>query len=159
MFHSVCVHVCVCVGVCLRVSACLCVCVCVYLRVWNGKLAEPLRQVVNSSNTNCVKFLSCHRNQDGDSPLSFSQTTLYFTYGSELSIWDFIGKKQCHKQYLTILTFNIFFDALMSLDNSTQIVWPWEPELGVKDIFDGIPTLPSLSTTEMLIESCLPMHQ
>ena len=33
----------------------------------------------------------------------------------------------------------------MSLDNSTRIVWPWEPELGVKDIFGGIPTLPSLS--------------
>ena len=33
----------------------------------------------------------------------------------------------------------------MTLDNSTRIVWPWEPELGVKDIFGGIPTLPSLS--------------
>ena len=33
----------------------------------------------------------------------------------------------------------------MSLDNWTRIVWPWEPELGVKDIFGGIPTLPSLS--------------
>ena len=31
----------------------------------------------------------------------------------------------------------------MSLDNSTRIVWPWEPELGIKDIFGGIPTLPS----------------
>ena len=30
----------------------------------------------------------------------------------------------------------------------TWIVWPWEPELGVKDIFGGIPTLPSLSVSE-----------
>ena len=34
--------------------------------------------------------------------------------------------------------------ALMSLDNSTRIVWPWEPELGVKDIFDGIPNSQSV---------------
>ena len=27
----------------------------------------------------------------------------------------------------------------------TQIVWLWEPELGVKDIFGGIPTIPCLS--------------
>ena len=42
--------------------------------------------------------------------------------------------KQCHKQYLTILAFNIFTYALIflvPLDNSTLIVWPWEPELGV----------------------------
>ena len=36
----------------------------------------------------------------------------------------------------------------MSLDNSTRIVWLWEPKLGVKDIFGGIPTLPSLSVSE-----------
>ena len=30
----------------------------------------------------------------------------------------------------------------------TGIVWPWEPEMGVKDIFGGIPTLPSLSVSE-----------
>ena len=36
----------------------------------------------------------------------------------------------------------------MSLDNSTRIVWPWEPELGIKDIFGGIPTLPSLFDQE-----------
>ena len=29
-----------------------------------------------------------------------------------------------------------------------MIVWPWEPELGVKAIFAGIPTLPSLSVSE-----------
>ena len=46
----------------------------------------------------------------------------------------------------------------MSLDNSTRIVWPWEPELGVKDIFGGIPTLPSLSDFSVdiyLYISCL----
>ena len=32
----------------------------------------------------------------------------------------------------------------------------WEPELGVKDIFDGITTFPFLPASEMLIESCLP---
>ena len=31
--------------------------------------------------------------------------------------------------------------ALMSLDYSTWIVWLWEPELGIKHIFGGIPTL------------------
>ena len=36
----------------------------------------------------------------------------------------------------------------MSLENSTRIVWPWEPELRVKDIFGGIPTLLSLSVSE-----------
>ena len=36
----------------------------------------------------------------------------------------------------------------MSLDNSTRIVWPWEPELKGKYIFGGIPTLPSLSVSE-----------
>ena len=42
----------------------------------------------------------------------------------------------------------------------TQIVWPWEPELGVKDIFAGIPTLLTLFVSEnTYIESCLPMHQ
>ena len=30
----------------------------------------------------------------------------------------------------------------------TWIVWPGEPELGVKDLFAGIPTLPSLSLSE-----------
>ena len=30
----------------------------------------------------------------------------------------------------------------------TGIVWPWEPELRVKDIFGEIPTLPSLSVSE-----------
>ena len=95
---------------------CVCVLVCIYMSVLGGKgkLTEPLWQVVHSSNTNSVKFLSCHRNKDGDSPLRFSQTTQYFTHGSEFShIWDFIGQKQCHKQYLTILTFNIFTYALM----------------------------------------------
>ena len=95
---------------------CVCVLVCIYMCVLGGKgkLTEPLWQVVHSSNTNSVKFLSCHRNKDGDSPLRFSQTTQYFTHGSEFShIWDFIGQKQCHKQYLTILTFNIFTYALM----------------------------------------------
>ena len=53
----------------------VCVLVCIYVLGGKGKLAEPLRQVVHSSNTNSVKFLSCHRNKDGDSPLSFSQTT------------------------------------------------------------------------------------
>ena len=56
-----------------------CMCVGVYLQLYvlggKGKLAEPLRQVVHSSNTNGVKFLSCHRKKDSDSPLSFSQTT------------------------------------------------------------------------------------
>ena len=97
-------------------SAYVCVLVCIYMYVLGGKgkLTEPLWQVVHSSNTNSVKFLSCHRNKDGDSPLRFSQTTQYFTHGSEFShIWDFIGQKQCHKQYLTILTFNIFTYALM----------------------------------------------
>ena len=100
----------------LRVSAYLCVCVlvCIYVLGGKGKLAEPLRQVVHSSNTNGVKFLSCHKNKDGDSPLCFSQTTQYFTHGSELSyIWDFSCQKKCHKQYLTFLTFNIFTYALM----------------------------------------------
>ena len=99
---------------CVCVCVCVCVLVCTYMLGGKGKLAEPLRQVVHSSYTNGVKFLSCHRNKDGDSPLSFSQTTQYFTHGSELPhIWDFIGQKQCHKQYLTILTFNIFTYALM----------------------------------------------
>ena len=53
----------------------LCVLVCIYVLGGKGKLAEPLRQVVHSYNTNGVKFLSCHRNKDGDSSLSFSQTT------------------------------------------------------------------------------------
>ena len=30
----------------------------------------------------------------------------------------------------------------------TGIVWSWEPKLGVKDIFGGIPTLPSLFVSE-----------
>ena len=30
----------------------------------------------------------------------------------------------------------------------TWIVWPWEPELEVKDFFAGIPTLPSLSISK-----------
>ena len=38
--------------------------------------------------------------------------------------------------------------ALMLWCYWTGIVWPWEPEMGVKDIFDGIPTLPSLSISE-----------
>ena len=57
--------------------------------------------------------------------------------------------KQRHtcKLYLTILTVNISicFDVTGPL---TQIVWPWEPEVGVKYIFGGIPTLPSLSVSE-----------
>ena len=48
--HNVC-------GVC----ACMRVCVC-----YVGILAEPLRQVVLNTITNGVKFLSCHRNKDGD---------------------------------------------------------------------------------------------
>ena len=115
MFEVVCVSVCVCFwpSVCVSVSVCdseyvsvcllvcvLCVLVCVYLLSGKGKLGEPPSQVVHSSNTNGVKFLSCHRNKDGDSPL-----TQYFTHGLELShIWEFIGQKQCHKHYLTILT-------------------------------------------------------
>ena len=59
--------------------------VCIYLLGGKGKLAETLRQIVHSSNTNNVKFLSCHRNKDADSSLSFSQMTQYFTNGSELS--------------------------------------------------------------------------
>ena len=35
----------------------------------------------------------------------------------------------------------------MLQNHLTRIVWPWEPELGVKDIFGGIPTLPSLSVS------------
>ena len=75
-------------------------CVGVHLRVGGkGKLAELLRQVVRNSNTNSVKFLSCHRNEYGDSPLSFSQMTQYFTHGSELFyIWDFIGQKYAVSQ-------------------------------------------------------------
>ena len=34
-----------------------------------------------------------------------------------------------------LLNISICFDALMLLDYLTQIVWSWEPELGVKDIF------------------------
>ena len=30
----------------------------------------------------------------------------------------------------------------------TWIVWPWDPELGVKDILGGILNLPSLSVSE-----------
>ena len=81
---NTCILACVCV--------CVCVLVCIYVLGGKGKLAEPMRQVVHSSNTNSVKFLSCHRNKDGDSPLSFSQTTQYSTHGSELSIF---GQKQC----------------------------------------------------------------
>ena len=36
----------------------------------------------------------------------------------------------------------------MLQDHLTWIVWSGEPELGVKDIFGGIPTLPSLSVSE-----------
>ena len=43
---------------------------------------------------------------------------------------------------------SICFDALILQDYLTRIVWSWEPELGVKDIFGGIPTLPSLSISE-----------
>ena len=32
--------------------------------------------------------------------------------------------------------------------NIFTYAWPWEPELGVKDIFGGIPTLSSLSISE-----------
>ena len=35
----------------------------------------------------------------------------------------------------------------MLQDYLTRIVWSGEPELGVKDIFGGIPTLPSLSVS------------
>ena len=35
----------------------------------------------------------------------------------------------------------------MLQDYLTQIVWSGEPEMGVKDIFGGIPTLPSLSVS------------
>ena len=96
----------------LCVCVCVCVLVCIYVLGGKGKLAEPLRQVVHNSNTNSVKFLSCHRNEDGDSPLSFSQTTQYFTHGSDLGTL-LVKSMQCHKQYLTILTFNIFTYALI----------------------------------------------
>ena len=58
----------------------MCALVCIYGLGGKGKLAEPLRQVVHSSNANSVKFLSCHRNKDSDSPLSYSQMTQYFTH-------------------------------------------------------------------------------
>ena len=81
---------------CVCECVCACVLVCIYMLGGKGKLAEPLRQVVHNSNTNS---LSCHRNEDGDSPLSYSQTTQYFTHGSELSyIWDFIGQKHAVSQ-------------------------------------------------------------
>ena len=93
------------------------VCVGVYLLVgWKGKLSEPLRQIVHSSNTNNVKFLSCHKNKDTDSAMNFSEMIQYFTNGSE-QFGTLLVKmlKQCHKQYLTILTFKIFTHALMLL--------------------------------------------
>ena len=46
-----------------------------------------------------------------------------------------------------LLNISICFDALMLQDHLTRIVWSGEPELGVKDIFGGIPTLPSLSVS------------
>ena len=46
-----------------------------------------------------------------------------------------------------LLNISICFDALMLQDYLTRIVWPGEPEMGVKDIFGGIPTLPSLSVS------------
>ena len=94
-----CLYRCVSASVCVCACVCVCVLVCIYVLGGKGKLAEPLRQVVHNSNTNSVKFLSCHRNEDGDSPLSFSQTTQYFTHGSDLSyIWDFIGQKHAVSQ-------------------------------------------------------------
>ena len=106
--------ICLCIYIQAYVSVCVCVLVCIYVLGGKGKLAEPLRQVVHNSNTNSVKFLSCHRNEDGDSPLSFSQTTQHFTRGSELSyIWDFIGQKHAVSQTVfNNLDFNIFTYAL-----------------------------------------------
>ena len=51
--------------VCVWVNVC-CVLACIYVLGGKGKLAEPLKQVVQNSNTNGVKFLSCHRNKKGD---------------------------------------------------------------------------------------------
>ena len=47
-----------------------------------------------------------------------------------------------------LLNISICFDALMLQDHLTRIVWSGEPELGVKDTFGGIPTLPSVSVSE-----------
>ena len=89
-----------------------------YLHVaWKGQIiTETLCQIIHRSNTNNVKFLSCHRNKDADSSLSFSKMTQYFTKGSsfpELRRLLFKMIKLCHKQYLTITAFNIFTHALM----------------------------------------------
>ena len=95
MYMYICMHVCmyICIYIIyfgmLCVNTDVCTCVYVFMSIYvlggKGKLAEPLRQVVHNSNTNSVNFQSCHRNEDSDSPLIFSQTTRYFAYGSELS--------------------------------------------------------------------------
>ena len=55
--------------------------VCIYVLGGKDELTEPLRQVVYSSNTNSVKFLSCHKQRQW---FSSEQTTQYFTNGSDL---------------------------------------------------------------------------
>ena len=42
----------------------------------------------------------------------------------------------------------------MSLDNMTQIVWPWEHELGVKNIFSGICVYVCVCVIKMLYSMC-----
>ena len=45
----------------------------------------------------------------------------------------------------------------MSLDHLTHMVWSWKLQLGVKDIFGGIPTLSSLSGSGKSVNQL--MHQ
>ena len=103
-----------CVSLWIHTYLLVCVCVGVYLHVgWKGQTSWTTEAGSAQFNTNNVKFLFCHRNKDGDSPLSFMWPSNSLMVQS-FPIFGTSLVKTSVKQYLTILTFNIFTYALMS---------------------------------------------